>query len=248
MIKLQADSLSVIRANKTILNGISFSVSEGEVYALLGGNGAGKSTTLLSFLGFLKPSQGSVRVNDKEVATDLAAARHLMAYLPESASLYEHLNAYENLQYFLQLANTSVDHAAIEAALDRVLLAPQARLKTLRNYSKGMRQKVAIALAILRDTHILLLDEPTSGLDPSAIDEFHRIVRDLADNGKAVLMVTHDVYGACQIANRIGLLQDGTLVGEFTAQKDQPIDTAIVHTAFSATVDSSLFQSSVTKL
>lgn len=231
--KLQVDSLHITRTGKEVLRGISFVVDTGQVYALLGGNGAGKSTTLLSVLGFCQPSSGDVRVNNKDVNADIAATRSVIAYLPESASLYEHLNAYENIDYFLQLAGTSENQQAIDAALDRVSLATEARPTKLRNYSKGMRQKVAIALAILRNTEILLLDEPTSGLDPSAIDEFHQIIRGLADNGKTILMVTHDVYGACQVADKIGLLRNGTLVGEFAAE-DGNIDTETVHKAFSS--------------
>ncbi len=235
IMKLHADSVLVSRSGKPILSGISFTVDAGEVYALLGGNGAGKSTTLLSFLGFLAPDSGALQVDGKDVHADIAAARKNIAYLPESASLYEHLNAYENINYFLQLAGKSESKAAIDSALDRVALLAESRQRKLRDYSKGMRQKVTIALAILRDTDILLLDEPTSGLDPNAIDEFHQIVRSLADNGKAILMVTHDVYGACQVADKIGLLHNGSLVGEFTAEQDA-IDTATVHNAFSATV------------
>jgi len=233
--KLQVDSLHIVRSDKEVLSGITFTVDTGEVYALLGGNGAGKSTTLLSCLGFLSPASGHVRVNNKEVHNDIAAARKVIAYLPESATLYQHLNARENLEYFLQLADASTDKAQIEAALDRVALSPDARKNKLRDYSKGMRQKVAIALAILRDTDILLLDEPTSGLDPTAIDEFHRIISDLSSAGKTILMVTHDVYGACQVADKIGLLRNGTLVGEFTADAGR-IDTEIVHKAFSSAV------------
>lgn len=231
--KLHADQLQVTRSGKEVLSGISFSVESGEVYALLGGNGAGKSTTLLSFLGFLPPSDGNISVKGMDVVSNLKAVREAIAYLPESASLYEHLDSYENLRYFLQLAQVQHDQYAIEAALDRVSLNPESRSRKLRDYSKGMRQKVAIALSILRDTEILLLDEPTSGLDPSAIDEFHHLVRDLADSGKTVLMVTHDVYGACQVADRIGLLRGGKLVGEFTAPEGERIETETVHSAFS---------------
>ncbi len=233
--KLQAELLRVARSGKEILKGISLSVNSGEVYALLGGNGAGKSTTLLSFLGFLSPSSGSVKVNGLDVQSSLVAVRKAMTYLPESASLYEHLSARENLQYFLQLAGTSASDDEIEKALDRVSLVIDARGRKLVDFSKGMRQKVAIALAILRDTEILLLDEPTSGLDPKAIDEFHDLIRGLADSGKAILMVTHDVYGACQIADKVGLLNAGELVGEFTAPETGGIDTEIVHRAFSST-------------
>ena len=231
--RLRADQLEVIRSGNEVLNGISFSVESGEVYALLGGNGAGKSTTLLSFLGFLPPSGGKVFVKEMEVGSDLNAARSAIAYLPESVSLYEHLDAYENLRYFLQLAGARYEKLKVEAALDRVSLDPESRTRKLGGYSKGMRQKVAIALAILRDTEILLLDEPTSGLDPTAIDEFHDLVRDLAGSGKTVLMVTHDVYGACQVADRIGLMRSGKLVGEFTAPQGERIETEAVHRAFS---------------
>lgn len=230
--KLNAEQLVVSRANKEVLRGIDFCVEAGEIYALLGGNGAGKSTTLLSFLGFLTPSSGSITVNGFNVVNNTAKARACLAYLPESASLYEHLNAYENLDYFLKLAKTSVSRAEIDNALSQVALAKTSRTLTLQGYSKGMRQKVAIALAILRNTDILLLDEPTSGLDPLAIDEFHALVRGLADDGKTILMVTHDVYGACQVADRIGLLNAGLLVGEFFAPENGRVDTETVHKAF----------------
>ena len=228
---LEARSLSVDRSGNSVLKDVSFSVSAGEIYALLGGNGAGKSTTLLTFLGFLKPSSGTVSVQGAEVGTNVAAARKAIAYLPESATLYGHLNAYENLKYFLSLAKLKVSDSQLDAALDGVALQPEARSKHMGTYSKGMRQKTAIALAILRKSPILLLDEPTSGLDPIAIDEFNRLVRKLADAGKTILMVTHDVYGACQVADRIGLLRRGELVGSFDGSAGG-IDTETVHRAF----------------
>ncbi len=238
--KLQADELHVWRSGKEVLAGVSFAVAGGEVYGLLGGNGAGKSTTLATFLGFLVPASGRVCVCGRnvvaDVAADVAAARKAIAYLPEAAALYEHLNARENLQYFLHLAGVHCSADDIETALDRVLLGVDARERRLRSYSKGMRQKVAIALALLRNTDILLLDEPTSGLDPTAIDEFHHLVRGLAQAGKAILMVTHDVYGACQVADRIGLLHRGRLVDQFAAPAGGRIDTEAVHRAFAAQV------------
>ena len=233
-VKLAAEQLRVLRGGREVLSGVSFEVADGEVYGLLGGNGAGKSTTLSTFLGFLPVSGGRVIVNTRDVGSDVAAARRAMAYLPEAASMYEHLDARENLNYFLQLAGVVCGESDIDAALDRVSLAGEARGIKLRRYSKGMRQKVAIALAILRDTDILLLDEPTSGLDPTAIDEFHDLVRGLADAGKAILMVTHDVYGACQVADRIGLLRGGKLVDQFAAPVGGRIQTETVHRAFSA--------------
>ena len=230
---LQAEQLCVRREGKLVLDSISFAVARGEVYGLLGGNGAGKSTTLATFLGLLPVAGGRVRVHGQDVGADLLAARRAMAYLPEAAALYPHLDARENLRYLLQLAGVDCDAADIDAALDRVALAVEARGRRLQGHSKGMRQKVAIALAMLRGTDILLLDEPTSGLDPLAIDEFHGLVRGLADAGKAILMVTHDVYGACQVADRIGLLRGGQLVDSFAAPAGRRIDTDTVHRAFS---------------
>ncbi len=232
--KLQAEQLRVHRGGKEVLSGVTFAVESGEIYGLLGGNGAGKSTTLATFLWLLPAANGRALVNGLDVSTDIVAARRSIAYLPEAASLYDHLSARENLRYFLQLAGAQCGAAAIDAALDRVSLSVEARSTRLRDYSKGMRQKVAIALAILRDTDILLLDEPTSGLDPMAIDEFHDLVRGLAAADKAILMVTHDVYGACQVVDRIGLLQGGQLVDEFAAPAGGRIDTEAVHRAFSA--------------
>ncbi|MDE0478510.1 MAG: ABC transporter ATP-binding protein [Gammaproteobacteria bacterium] len=230
---LAAQSLSVMRSGQEVLKDVSFSIKQGEIHALLGGNGAGKSTTLLTFLGFLAPASGNVHVQGRDVSENVSAARQAIAYLPEAATLYGHLSAYENLHYFLSLAGTDTGRKALDDALDRVALQPEARNMRMETYSKGMRQKVAIALAILRDTPILLLDEPTSGLDPVAIDEFNRLARDLAEAGRTILLVTHDVYGACHVADRIDLLQNGVLVGAF----DRPagmdrIDTEAVHVAF----------------
>ncbi len=229
---LEAAALSVSRGGRSVLRGVSFAVQPGETYALLGGNGAGKSTTLLTFLGFLRPDSGAARVLGRRVETDIAAARRAIAYLPESAALYDHLDARENLQYLLDLGGSRARGADIERALDEVALPDAARSRRLAEHSKGMRQKVALALALLRDSEVLLLDEPTSGLDPLAIDEFHALVRRLAADGKAVLMVTHDLYGACRSADRIGLLRDGELVQEFVAPTDGHIDMSVVHQVF----------------
>ena len=230
---LSAQALSVVRSGQDVLKDVTFSIAQGEVHALLGGNGAGKSTTLLTFLGFLAPVSGSVHVQGRDVQESVSAARQAIAYLPEAAALYGHLNAYENLRYFLSLAGADTRRLVLDAALDRVALQAEARGMRMQTYSKGMRQKVAIAMAILRDAPILLLDEPTSGLDPAAIDDFNRLVRELADAGRTILLVTHDVYGACHVADRIDLLHNGELVGTFERPPGMDrIDTEVVHAAF----------------
>jgi ABC-2 type transport system ATP-binding protein len=232
MTAIVVNDLFINRRGDEVLRGISFTVEPGSVYALLGGNGAGKSTTLLTLLGFLSLESGTANVLDYDVTKHVSHIRQQIAYLPEAATLYPHLNAYENLEYFLDLAGKKTTQELLDKTLDEVGLQSGSRARHMDSYSKGMRQKVAIALAILRETPVLLLDEPTSGLDPIAIDEFNALVRNLAGMGKTILMVTHDVYGACQVADRIGLLRSGQLVGSFDATNGARIDTELVHATF----------------
>ncbi len=225
--------VKVSRGGRTVLHGLSFEVAPGEVFALLGGNGVGKSTTLLTCLGLIAPDAGTVEVLGASPATDGDRVRAALAYLPEQAQLYPELDAYENLGYFLELAGVPFDRPALDEALDTVSLRADARARRMETYSKGMRQKVAIALALLRRTPLLLLDEPTSGLDPLAVDEFDALVHRLGDAGVAVLMVTHDLYGATRVASRLGLLRDGRLT-EIFERGDGGIDADAVRRAYAA--------------
>ena len=231
---ISAESLSVVLNYKNILTNLNFEVMPGEVFALLGGNGAGKSTTLRTFLGINSPTSGAAKVLGKPVDKYAAELRQKIAYLPESVMLYGHLSARENIKYFLSLAGIKKLDADINQAFERVSLQPKAWDEKLGQFSKGMRQKAAIALSLLREAPIFFLDEPTSGLDPVAIDEFNQLVSQLAAAGSTIMMVTHDVYGACQVANHISLLRDGNLVGSFTRSAGKQIDTEEVHAAFSA--------------
>ncbi|MBQ4891387.1 ABC transporter ATP-binding protein [Shewanella sp. UCD-FRSSP16_17] len=229
-----ASSLSVRFSEQNVLDDVNFKIGEGEVFALLGGNGAGKSTALKTFLGTISPASGSATVMGMSVEKDIDSIRSKVAYLPESVMLYGHLTGFENIKYFLSLADISRAESEIEQALTRVALQKNAWHRNMAHYSKGMRQKTAIALALLREAPVLFLDEPTSGLDPNAIDEFNQLIATLANEGATVFMVTHDVYGACQIAHRIGLLDNGKIVGMFERGDNAHIDTEEVHSAFSA--------------
>lgn len=195
-----------------VLQGLDLAVERGEIYALLGGNGAGKSTTLAALLGFVAPGSGTVRVCGIDPVASPRAARAQLAYVPENVALYDHLTARENIAYFLALASSG--GGAIEPALQAVGLAEAAWDKRLSGFSKGMRQKVAIALALARDVPVLLLDEPTSGLDPRAVLEFNRLLDTARERKVAVLMVTHDLVSAVDIADRIGFLASGRIESE----------------------------------
>lgn len=231
---LEARSLTVQRGGHRVLQNVSFTAQRGEVFALLGGNGAGKSTTLLTFLGLIPPESGEALAFGEPVHSNVDALRRKAAYLPETASLYPHLNAWENVRYFLSLSRSPRPQQDVAEAFDQVSLAVDARDRRLESYSKGMRQKVAIALALLRGVPLLLLDEPTSGLDPVAIDEFNALITRLAGEGTTVMMVTHDVYGACQVARRVGLLRRGEFVGLFEAPADGMISADELHQAFAS--------------
>lgn len=230
---LAINGLVVERGGRAIVDGLSLSLAPGEIYALLGGNGAGKSTTLFAILGFLRPGAGTLLVDGIDPAADPDGVRARIAYLPENVALYEHLTARENVYYFLDIAACQRSRTDIEAAFDGVGLARTAWDQRIGGFSKGMRQKTAIALALLRQTPLLLLDEPTSGLDPSAARDFHKLLETLAARGVAVLMVTHDLLGAADTADRIGLIAGGRIASEWAARPEAPrYDLNALHDGF----------------
>jgi len=231
---LDASNIVAGYGGKAILHGLSLHIQPGETYALLGANGAGKTTTLSLFLGFLPPTSGSVRVDGIDPVTDAVQARRRLAYIPENVALYEHLSARENVAYLLDLAQQSVERSAIDQALAAAGLSDAAFDQRVGGFSKGMRQKVAIALALARRVPALLLDEPTSGLDPQATTEFNRLLGLLRAQGVAILMVTHDLLSAADVADRIGFLDGGRLLEEVAASGEERFDVRALHRRYGA--------------
>lgn len=216
--------------DSVILNGLSLTIQEGEIHALLGANGAGKTSTLSLLLGFLRPRSGQVRVNGVDPVANPTTARRQVAYIPENVALYGHLSAHENIAYLLDLAGQPADPPAIREALSAAGLNSPAHDQRVSGFSKGMRQKVSIALALARKVPVLLLDEPTSGLDPQATAEFNRLLGVLRDRGIAILMVTHDLLAAADIADHIGFLRGGRLIEQFSAGAGQNrFDASALH-------------------
>lgn len=200
--------------NRTVLHGLDLHVHGGEVYALLGPNGAGKSTTIGCLLGFVQADDGVIQLAGSGLPPAQAAVEHA-AYIAENVALYERLTGVENVEFFMRLLGRTPRRAEIEALLERAGLPEHAWHRMAQGYSKGMRQKVGIVMALAKGARVLVLDEPTSGLDPEASVAFGELVRTLADDGAAVLMATHDLFRAQELADRCGMLVGGQLAGEW---------------------------------
>lgn len=198
---------------------LSLSVAGGEIYCLLGANGAGKSTTINIFLNFIGPSSGEAFVDELSVVKNPLECRARLAYVPENVMLYGGLTGQQNLRFFAALSGKSrTTREELAQLLTRVGLDTSCLDRRVGGFSKGMRQKLALATALLRDANNLLLDEPTSGLDPKAAFEFIRILERLRDEGKAVLMSTHDIFRAKEVGSKVGIMRAGRLVAEYTRE------------------------------
>ncbi|GAA3953226.1 ABC transporter ATP-binding protein [Pedobacter ginsengiterrae] len=216
---LQAISLSKNYQSHQALNQLDLTVKQGEVFCLLGQNGAGKTTTINLFLGFILPSSGKILINNEEIIATSDQRRKHIAYIPEVVMLYGNLTALENLDYFSKLAGFNYSSHSLVEFLNECGLQNEAHNKHLSGFSKGMRQKVGIAIALAKDAKIFLMDEPTSGLDPKATEEFTQLVKKLAGEGKSILMATHDIFNAVNVATNIGIMRQGKLVHTIKASE-----------------------------
>ena len=211
------NNLSKKYGDQTALDKLNLNIKEGDIYCLLGANGAGKTTTINLLLGFIEPSSGSAFINQMNVHENLKASKRFLAYIPENLMLYPSLSAMENLEYFSGIAGKKLSKDELAGFLDEAGLQSEAFKKRISNFSKGMRQKVGIAIALAKDAKVLLLDEPTSGLDPKASNEFGLLLQKLRTKGVATLMATHDLFRAKEVASHIGIMKDGQLRQELVA-------------------------------
>ena len=216
---LIAENLSKTYGDYKALNNLNLKLNKGEIFALLGQNGAGKSTTINIFLGFVKPTEGVVKINGISVVDHPEETKKYIAYIPETVLLYPNLTGVENLKFFSSLAGFDYDNEALTNFLSKAGLQSDAHHNRLGGYSKGMRQKVGIAIAIAKKAKVLLLDEPTSGLDPKASNEFSEILKELASEGTTIFMATHDIFRAKEVADRIGIMKRGNLISEINADE-----------------------------
>jgi len=216
---LIAENLSKTYGDYKALNNLNLKLNKGEIFALLGQNGAGKSTTINIFLGFVKPTEGVAKINGISVVGHPEETKKFIAYIPETVLLYPNLTGVENLKFFSSLAGFDYDNEVLTNFLSKAGLQSDAHHNRLGGYSKGMRQKVGIAIAIAKKVKVLLLDEPTSGLDPKASNGFSEILKELASEGTTIFMATHDIFRAKEVADRIGIMKRGNLISEINADE-----------------------------
>jgi ABC-2 type transport system ATP-binding protein len=214
---LEASGLTKHYGTTAALSDLNLQVGPGEIYCLLGANGAGKTTTINLFLNFIEPTAGTARVGGLDVVKEPLASKQLLAYIPEQVMLYPNLTGLENLDYFARLGGHRYPSPTLREFLTRCGLQADAHERTVRGYSKGMRQKVGVAIAVSKQARALLLDEPTSGLDPKASNEFSSLLLELRGQGAAILMATHDLFRAKEMGSRIGIMRDGVLRRELSA-------------------------------
>ena len=202
------------------LDHLNLKVEPGEIFCMFGANGAGKTTAITLILGFIPPTEGTAFVEGVDVVKEPLRSKEHISYVSENVMLYGNFSAYQNLDYFSKLAGKrnlkKTDYADV---MSRVGLQKNAFDMRIKNYSKGMRQKLGIAVAILKDAPNLILDEPTSGLDPKSGQEFLELLLEMKDRGKSIFISSHDIFRAKFIADRVGFMMLGKLVMMKTSEE-----------------------------
>ncbi|WP_404423252.1 ABC transporter ATP-binding protein [Nibricoccus sp. IMCC34717] len=203
--------------SKRAVDGVSFEVRRGDILGFLGPNGAGKSTTMKMITGFLRPDAGTVRVEGVDVLTDPVGVKRRVGYLPESAPAYGEMTVSEFLGFIAEargFRTTAARHAHVERAIARTHL-DSVRHQSIETLSKGYKQRVGFAQALLHDPAVLVLDEPTDGLDPNQKNEVRSLIKSLAVE-KAVLLSTHILEEVEAICNRVIIISQGRVVVDET--------------------------------
>lgn len=204
---IDVSGLTQSYGNKVVLNDINLSISKNEVCALVGRNGAGKSTFIHSLLGLIPIKKGEILINGNKRKNN-KRWKNEIAYLPEKFMLYPSLTGYENIIFFAQAGTGKADSAKIEKILRAVSLWEE-RSMAIKGYSKGMLQRLGLAITLYQDSDILILDEPTSGIDPMGRKEILQVLRSLS--GKTILLSSHHLDEIKQICTHVAFLDNGTI-------------------------------------
>lgn len=204
------DNLSKNYGQQKALDSVSFSIKNGEVVGLLGPNGAGKSTLMKSITGAIIPDSGKMSINELDVLTQPIQTKNLIGFLPENNPLYYEMYVREYLKFVADIRN--VNKERIEEVIKKVGLSPESH-KKIGQLSKGFKQRVGLAQAILSNPEILILDEPTNGLDPNQIIEIREVIREIGKS-KTVILSTHIMQEVEALCSRVILLNKGKVVSD----------------------------------
>jgi ABC-2 type transport system ATP-binding protein len=218
------------RGARCILDGIDLDLAPGEALALVGRNGAGKTTTMHLVLGFLTPHGGELEVCGHPMPARAREARGLLAHVPENVRLYPEFSARENLRYFLGLGGRDPGPREADGWLDRVGFPARALDDRLGTFSKGMRQKVGLAIAVAREARLILLDEPFSGLDPASARDLVHLLSELKSEGRGLLLNTHEILRTHPLLDRIAVLGGGKIqeVLEVASHAPDTLETRVI--------------------
>ena len=217
---IEVDGLVKRYGDRAAVDGVDLRVEAGEGFGLLGPNGAGKTTTILTLLGLTEPTEGRVRVCGLDPARDAIAVKRRAGYLPDTVGFYDALTARQNLRYTARLNELTPEtaEARIEELLDVVGLAGDADV-AVGTYSRGMRQRLGVADAILKDPDVVILDEPTASIDPAGVVEILNLISNLArQDGRAVLLSSHLLNQAQEVCDRVGIFVEGRVVAQGTPE------------------------------
>jgi ABC-2 type transport system ATP-binding protein len=214
---VSTSGLSKSYADAMVLHPLSLDVPKGEVFGFLGHNGAGKTTTIRLLTTLLSPTSGTARIAGHDIGTDPLKVRAAIGYLPENVRLYDRFTTRENLMFFARLSGVPDPTEAVRETLDFLGIVPLAD-RNVGTFSKGMRQRVGLAQAILHHPEVLFLDEPTSGLDPMGVRQLREIIERLHASGMTVFMNTHLLSEVARSCTSIGVLAQGKLVFHDTMQ------------------------------
>lgn len=222
----------LMRGQVHALNGLSLEVRDGDFFALVGQNGAGKSTAMYCFLGLLKPTSGRVEVMGR--TPDLGSPLYeRVAYLPEEPHYHLYLTVEEATQYYASLYGKRISAKTVNDVLERLGLA-QFKTLPLAKCSKGMKQKVGIAQCLIHETRLLFLDEPTRGLDPLAIREFRETLREIHERGATIVMNSHVLSEIEMLANRVAIIDGGKVIAQDELRNFLTLNQEVYNVTFEA--------------
>jgi ABC-2 type transport system ATP-binding protein len=216
---IEVEGLTKDYGDRRAIDDLSFTAGKGEILGFLGPNGAGKTTTMRILTGYMPPTSGIARIGGFDVIQNSIEVRRLVGYLPETVPLYNDMTLYAYLKYMADLRHLEKAETMVEEALAMVHLEDRAD-GYISNLSKGMRQRIGLAQALLHHPDVLILDEPTIGLDPAQIIEVRNIIREIGKE-KTVLLSTHILSEAQQLCNRVLIINKGKIVVEDTPEQLQ---------------------------